>query len=219
MDVVPNAGAVRCVVVRTIDGNGIPFAVGDLQNQRDQVAFRIVRLSDGTAGICTASVEIPQRNIPQTMCFGSPVEHLLHGKFGFPVRVCGTSPVALQNRNILRLAVGSSSGGKDDLIQTMAYHCLKEYLCSTKVIVVVFQRIGNTLSHQRKCCKVNHGIDFFRIEQLIQKGSIPDVALVEFRLLGNSAAVPCHQIVCDNDLMAGSYQLQCGMRTDVSGSS
>lgn len=69
MDVVPNASAVWCIIVCTKDGDCIPLAVWNLQNQRNQVAFRIVCFTDCASLICTASVEIPERNIPQTMCF------------------------------------------------------------------------------------------------------------------------------------------------------
>lgn len=75
VNVIPNTSAVRSIIICPVYGNGISLTVWHLQNQWNQMAFRIVCFPNRTACICAAGVEVPQRNISQTAGFCSPVEH------------------------------------------------------------------------------------------------------------------------------------------------
>ena len=64
MDVVTNTGAVLGVVVVTKDGDELTLAIWHLQNQRNQMGFRVVCLTDFAGDMGAAGIEIPQRHEP-----------------------------------------------------------------------------------------------------------------------------------------------------------
>ena len=149
------------------------------------MALRIVRLADIAAGIGTAGVKIAQGDIAQAVRQPRPVEHLLHGEFGFAVGIGGAGAVALQNRHMLRFAVGGCRGGKDDLVNAVRHHGIQQDFRSAQIVVVVFQRIGNALPHQRKGGEMNNSVDLLSFEQVIQKCTVVQVALIERSALRN----------------------------------
>ena len=215
MDVVPNASAIWCVIVCTKDGNCFPLAVWNLQNQRNQVAFRIVCFTDCASLICTASVEIPERNIPQTMCLCSPIEHLFHCQLGFAIWVGRTGAVGFQNRNIFRFAVSSSGRGENNFLDIVSHHCFQQYLCATEVVVIILQRQVDAFANQRASSEVNHSINLFLGEQVIEECTVTDVALIEGCTFRNGSPETGLQVVSNNNFFASTNQFECGMRADV----
>ena len=107
VDIVTNTSSVWSVVISAVNGDCFTLAIGHLQNKRNKMTFRVVCLADCAAFISTASVEVTERNVSQTVSFGCPLEHFLHSKLCFSVWVCWTSSVTFEDRNILRLAVCS----------------------------------------------------------------------------------------------------------------
>ena len=63
MDVVTHAGAVFCIVIVSKDGNILSLVVRYLKNQRDQMCFRIMSLTNFSIRMRTTGIKVAQGNI------------------------------------------------------------------------------------------------------------------------------------------------------------
>ena len=185
MDIIPDAGAVRRIIVCSENGDVVPLPQRNLEDQRNQMGFRIMRFSDLSVWMGSAGIEIPQRNVAEIVSLAGPVEHFLHGKFRFSVGIRRSRPVGLQNRNPLRLPVGRRRGGEHDLVHPVGHHTLQQRLRAAEIIIVILQRPGHTLSHLGESREVDHPVDVLPVENRINEGSVPDIPPVEFRLRMN----------------------------------
>ena len=61
MDIIPDAGAVRRIIVCSENGDVVPLPQRNLEDQRNQMGFRIMRFSDLSVWMGSAGIEIPQR--------------------------------------------------------------------------------------------------------------------------------------------------------------
>ena len=79
MDVVADAGSVGSFVVGTENRDEFALALRDLQDQRDQMRFRMMRFA--LVGGCACCVEITQAGVTQSVNLVKPREHLLDDEF------------------------------------------------------------------------------------------------------------------------------------------
>ena len=182
MNVVSNTCAVLGVVVITKNRNVFALSVGNLQNQRNQVRFRIVRLTNLTGDMGAAGVEVAQRYKPQAMRLPHPFEHLFHAQLGLAVAIGRLGLVGLQNRHALRLAVCRSRGGKNNLIDAVRDHGFQQNLGAAQIVVIVFERVGHGFSDKRICRKMDHAVNVFRLKNGIYKFAIANITLIKFCL-------------------------------------
>ena len=78
VDVVADAGTISCRIVVAKNAHMVALAVRDLQDDGDEVCFRIMRLADLAGHMRAAGVEIAQRDKMNPVRDGRPVEHPLH---------------------------------------------------------------------------------------------------------------------------------------------
>ncbi|MNC27245.1 hypothetical protein D3C75_754120 [compost metagenome] len=218
MQVIPDAGAVLGGIVVTIDGDKRPFAQGYLENHGNQVGFRIMVLADFSALMGAAGVEITQRYIFNIMGHIEPFHHFFHGQLGFAVGVGREGAVGLENRHILRLAVGGCSGGEDDFAHAVFVHFFEQAQGAVHIVVVVLGRSLHALAHQGVGGKMNHCVNGIFLKHGIQKILVPDVAHIQLAAQ-NRIPVPLVQIIDDYNFLACRDQLRHCMGTDITCSS
>ena len=133
------------------------------------MAFGIVSLTELTALVSTASIEVSERNVSELISICRPFHHLFHRQLGLTIRVGGAGSVRFEDRNILGLSVGCCRRGEDDLIYVIINHCLEKHLSSVQIVFVILERICNAFTYERKRCKVNDRVDFFLFEKIVEK--------------------------------------------------
>ena len=67
MHVIPNASAVRCVIVLPEELNAFSGTSGRIQHQGNEMGFRMVALSQSPRRIRPRRIEIAQRNEAQSL--------------------------------------------------------------------------------------------------------------------------------------------------------
>src|SRR5699024_7469799 len=110
MYIVPNAGAVRSRIIRAEYAHMVALSVGHLKDDRYQMAIRVVRLSYISVSVGSAGVEIPERNVSQSMSLGRPFEHFFHRQLCLAIGVCRLGSVILHYGHAFGLAVGRRGG-------------------------------------------------------------------------------------------------------------
>ena len=108
MDVIAYAGAILGGIVGPEDMDRFSASRGCLQDQRNQMRFRIVGLAQifRRAG----RVEITKAAIPEPVNAVQPCEHLLHQQLGFAINVGGPKRLVFRDGHPLRVAVEGRRG-------------------------------------------------------------------------------------------------------------
>lgn len=215
MDVVAHTRAATGRIVVAEDGDMVALAVWDLQDDGDEVRFRIMRLADLAGHVCAAGVEVAQRDKMNPVRNGRPVEHPLHGELGFAVAVGGVRRVSFQNGNALRLAVGGRRGRKDDVLHAVLDHALQHRPRTAEVVVVILERIDHALADLRVGGKVDDRVDLLGREHMVAEFLVADVALIEPRLGMHRSPEARLQIVRHDNVVAVVDQLIHGVAANV----
>src|SRR3984885_15770696 len=110
VNIVADAGAIRRRIVLAEDLDALSAPQGYVEDQRDEVRFRLMRLTASLYRAC--DVEITEAGIAQTVDSVHPRQHVLYQPLalaiGIGLRQCGV----LLDRRALRLTV-NSGGGRD----------------------------------------------------------------------------------------------------------
>ena len=215
MDVIPDAGAVPGGIVVAVNRHMVPPSVGNLQNNGDQVGLRVMRLADLTGHMRAAGVEVAQRHKPDAVGNGRPVEHPLHGELRLAVAVRRVGGVGLQNRHMLRLAVGRRRGGKDDVLYPMLDHGLQHRPGAAQIVIVVFQGIDHTLAHLRIRREVDDRVDLLGGKHMVAEFLTADIALIESGLRMHRLAKTGFQIIGHDHVVAVVNEFIHGVAANV----
>lgn len=215
VDVVAHARAVARGIIVAEDVHVVALAVRDLQHDRNQVRFRIMRLADLARHVCAAGVEVAQRDKMNAVCDGSPVEHPLHRQLRVAVAVRGMRRVGFQNRHSLRFAVGRGGGGEDNVLHAMLDHALEHRARAAEVVVVILERIDHALADLRVRGEVDDCVNFLRREHMVAEFLVADVALIEARLWMHRCPESGLQIVRYDHVVAVVNQLIYRVAVDV----
>ena len=106
MDIIPDAGAVRGIVIIAMNGNLRTDAKGGIENQRDQMRFRGTIFSRLALRVGAGSIEISQRYALQAVSSIEVSQHFFVDQLALSVRIYGGLNVILRFREQLRIAIG-----------------------------------------------------------------------------------------------------------------
>ena len=162
-----------------------------------------------------AGVEIAQGHKADAVRRTDPLEHLLHRQLGFAVGIGGFGGIAFENRHAAGLAVGRRGGREHDLVHAAVHHRVEQHLGAAEVVVIVFQRVGHALAHEREGRKVDHNVHLFRLKQLAKEVKIVDIALIELCLRVHRLHMARSQVVRDDHVVARFLQSIYRVRADV----
>ena len=195
----------------------VALAVRDLQDDGDEVRFRIMRLTNLAGHMRAAGVEVAQRHKVDAVRDGRPVEHSLHRELCLAVAVRGMRRVCFQNRHTLRLAIGRSCGREHDVLHAVLDHALQHRPRAAEVVVVILERIDHALADLRVRGKVDDRVDLFAGKDVVAELFIANVALIEPRLRMDGLADACLQIVRHDHVVAIINEFIYGVAADVAG--
>ena len=215
VDIVADAGTISCRIVVAKNAHMVALAVRDLQDDGDEVRFRIMRLADLAGHMRAAGVEVPQRDKMDAVCNGSPVEHPLHRQLRVAVAICGMRRVGLENRHTFRFAVGRGGRGKDDVFDAVLDHRLQHRPRAAEVVVVVLERIYHALADLGVCREMDDCVDLFAGKDVVAEFLIADVALIEPRLRMDGFAEAGFQIVRHDHIVTVVNKFVNGVAADV----
>ena len=96
MDIIADAGSVWRVIVFAKDGYGRAYGLGGLDDEGDQMRFRMVVFAVECGG--SGSIEIAQSRILEAVDSVVPVQDALKSQLGFAVGVDGSDRGIVGNR-------------------------------------------------------------------------------------------------------------------------
>ena len=177
VDIVADRRPVRCVIVVSENGDAGDPPLGGRQYKRDKMGLRIVMLAvrRGSSGC----VEISESYKLKSVCVVIRFERTLDHEFCPAVRVRGRLRMPFVDRRILRLAVGCTRRGKDELLHSTLNQNIKQ---PQRLNVVVFEILSRFLDRLADVCvgrEMHARIDHILIEYLTHKGLITDIPLIQ----------------------------------------
>ena len=216
MDIIPDAGAVPGGIVgaEKLERGNLPL--GRLEDHGDEMGLGPVVLADVPVPPGPRHVEVPQRHKTQAVGPVRPLEHGLHDALAFAVRIGGVLGMDLVNGGVLRLPVGGRRGGKDQVGHLVGYHGLHQGQAADHIVAEVLLRQVHALAHQGEGREMDHRVDMLPLKELVQKGAVGHIALVETPAL-QGLLVAGDQIVRHHHVLAPLQQGGHTVRSDITG--
>ena len=106
MNVVADAGAIRCRIVLAEDGNALALTESNLQDDGDQVTFWVVVFTDGCIRRCARSVEVAKRSDSETVRMSVIDQCAFDDELGKALGINRVLRRILFDRHLVRLAIG-----------------------------------------------------------------------------------------------------------------
>src|SRR5215213_3268353 len=88
VDVIADAGAIRCGIVGAVDLRGLTLTQRNTQDKRNEMGFGLVRFA--ALGQRATGIEITQGGKMQSMDLSIPIQSLLDHQLGMPVYIGGS---------------------------------------------------------------------------------------------------------------------------------
>ena len=156
MDVISNTCAVWRWIVIPEDIHERPLTKGSLQNQWDNVCFRIVIFAQLAIRICPGCIKIPQTNRFQLV--GSPevIQYLFNHDLGSAVRTDRFLRVVFGHRDFHRLSITSTRRREYEIANVPFNHGLKEGKGIGHIVLVVLGRLLYRFIDITEGSKVHH---------------------------------------------------------------
>src|SRR5690606_8669868 len=173
VDVVADAGAVGGGVVVAVDGDGRAAALGDLEDEGDEVGLGLVRCAVGAVG--AGDVEVAQGGRAQAVGGGLAGDHVVDGQLGGAVGVGGAGGRRLGDGDLVGFAVGGGRGGEDEAAHACLAQGAEQGHGAADVVVPVLLGPGDRLADLGERGEVQDGV-VGGVEPL---GGVADVALDE----------------------------------------
>ena len=229
VDVVPDAGAVRRLIVIPENPEVVKLPDRDLGDVWHQVVRDAVRvLADKPALMRANRVEVAEH--AQRPAVIRPVEvlaNLLDVDLGLPVGAGGPLYWLLfSNRDFPCRKVDGGARAEDKALHIVLCHHLKESHCSLNVVAVVHQGLLNGLAYSLVPREVDDSVNLMLSEDFPESFPVPDVGLIKYSgLTGdflNSAENllrAVREVVGDNDVKASAQEGDRSVTPDEPGAS
>ncbi|MPN13945.1 hypothetical protein SDC9_161271 [bioreactor metagenome] len=168
MNVIPYAGTVARIIIRTEHRETFSYSQRILQQYGNNMGFRIVHLTHGAVRIRSCGIEISQADELQTVRFIVIFHNLLEHELRPPVRIHGSLLLILAYRYLLRYAVSGTGRRENDLLDSRIDDRIQKRLTLHHVVIVIFSRIGNRLAHIGQGCEVDDDVNILGFEQICE---------------------------------------------------
>ena len=227
VDIVADAGAVRRVVIVSEDTEAYQLAhcnLGDIGQQVVRDPLRV--LADPSGRMGADGVEIPeQHDVPLRIRRVQVREDLFQHGLGAAVGIRDFSLRAvLGDRDKGRVPVDRGAGGEHDALHAVAPHAVAEDQGPGDIVVIVFQRLVDRLTHCLQAGEMNDRVDLFLFKDRVQLLPVQNADLIEPDLLSRDLRDPVqglaagvYQVVDDNDLIPGVQEFNTGVASDKAG--
>ena len=142
------------------------------------------------------------------------------------IGVGDTGGVVFIQRQVLRITINGSTGAEDHGAHIAGIHGLQQADGALHVVGVVVDGLLDGLTNSLEASKVHDGIDSMVTHGADHGVGVADVCLYKGNTMAEDALqaiqyshLAVGEVVQQNDLMAGFYQRNSGMATNVAGSS
>ena len=181
MDVVPDAGAVGRRIVGAEDFDVLAFALGDLQNQGDEVRLGVMAFPQLAFRIGAGGVEVAEDAVVHAVGLAEIVEDQLDHALRPAVGVQGGDRRVFADGDFLDVAVGRAGGGEDEVVDAEVAAGGDERQRLSHVVLVIHVGVLDTFTDGRESGKMHHSFDLVLSEDLFQNSSVTNVAFVKIR--------------------------------------
>ena len=228
MDVIPDAGAIGGGVVSTKDVELFQLAHGYLGDIGHQVVGDAVGvLADETTFVGADGVEVAQQSHVQGGIGLAVVhENLLDEQLGGTIGIGGAAGgEVLTDGHRGGIAVHGGGGGEYKVLHVVGPHGVEQHQGAGEVVGVVFQGLGNALTHGLETGEVDDRINVgVLVEDLLHGGCIAQVCLhkgnggaSDLLHAMNGLGAGVDEIVHDDNVVAGLNELHTSMAADIPG--
>src|SRR4051794_27005675 len=105
VNVVPDTRAIRRLIIISKDGDRIPLAKRDLQDERYQMGFRCMVFTDFTAWIRARGIEVSQSCEANVISVTIIAKNLFDNQFRPAIRIDRYAIVSFMDRNLRRCPI------------------------------------------------------------------------------------------------------------------
>ena len=180
----------------------------------------MVVFADFPVGRAAAGVEIPQAGAAQAPGMAAIGKNPFHHQLAAAIGIDGILRVGFADRQFFRHAIGRAGGGENEHRAVEFLHHLEQLDRFRRVVLIVFQRIGDRFPDVSKRGKMNHRAEPMCFEQRAHQLLIAHVADDQLHpRIDDGLIVTEHQIVQHHDFPALIREQPDGMGADVTGSS
>ena len=197
MDVVPDACAVRRLVIGAVNFHRLFLSERHLQNVRDEVRLDPVVLAELFRG--ARRVEIAQGGEAQPVDLVIPAQDLLEHQLRLPVGIDRTLREGLVDRHALGNAEGRAGRAEDEPLHPVFHHGVEEIDPVRHVVAEIFRRIGHRLADQRVGREMHHRVGREFLDRQSHRHPVRQVGLVKRGPRIHRRAVPFGQVVQHRD--------------------
>jgi hypothetical protein len=214
--IVAHTGAILGLVVGAEHRNARSRALRRLQHQRDEVGLGIVLFTHLLLGIGPGRIEVTKRDGAQPVGGTGVTQDFLSHQLGPAIRIDGSLPHALYDRQPLGDAVGRATAGEDDRADAVRPHHLDQRNHAADVGPVVARRLDHRLPDIGQGGKIDNCFRPVLADRRAQRHGIVDVAADQGSPL-HGPGMPGVQIVVDDRQVAGARERLARMRADIAG--
>src|SRR6266849_676362 len=205
MDVVADAGSVRCGVVRAEDIDmGEPTSGSSVQNARDEVSFVAMMLAAFPGG--SGCVEIAERHIVESGVDLVIREDLFEYELGFAVGVDGRLAMVFGDGNDFGFAVSGGSGRKNEFLYAVAGDGIEQIHAAGHVGGVESAGLPYGFGDQGLGGEVHDGVNLVQGEDGFKLRAIREIHLAKDGARRHGSAMALQQAVQRDDGHAARNQ-------------
>lgn len=145
VDVVAYTSTVTGFIIIAEDVDFFAFALCDLKNEGNEVAFRYVRFAVGFGG--TAGVEIAEEDAFNAVDLLGPLEDFFTEEFGFAVDAFGVLRKGFVHWDFFGRSIGGTGGGENEFLAVGFNHGVHEVERSADVVFEERQGLFHRFAH------------------------------------------------------------------------
>src|SRR5713226_6296353 len=177
VNVIADAGSVRCGIVGAEDIDMGNSAAGGIENAGNDVSLHTMMLAAFLGG--SGSVEIAEGHVVEPGIGLVIPENLFENEFGFSVRVDGRFPMVFGNGNDFRFAVRGSGGREDEFFYAVAGDGIEQIHTAGHIGGVENTWFADGFGHESLGGEVHHGVDFVLSEDGFKRGAVCEIDLAK----------------------------------------
>ena len=182
MDVIPYAGSIRSIVIISEYAQALQFSDGHLRHIGKQVVGNTLGIfTDHAAFMSSDGIKVTEQDhVPLRICRMQVGKDLLQHPLGPSIRIrTGSFGALLCDRHESRIPVYGSGRAEDDILYPMVSHGVTQIQCTGNVVFIVLDGFYYRLAHRLQTGKMNHRVHRLFIKNIIHRGFVADVCIVE----------------------------------------
>src|ERR1700674_2739689 len=210
VDVIADAGSVRCGIVRSEDIDMGQSTAGGIENPGNEMSFHAMLLAAFLG--CSGCVEIAEGHIFESGIHLVIRQNLFEYELGFTIRIDGRLPMVFRDGNDFGFAIGGCGGRKNEFLYAVARDGIEQVHTTGHVRGVENTRLAYGFGDQGLGGKVHHGVNLVLREDAFNLRAIGEIYLAKDGFRRHRGTMALQQAIQRNDGHAARNQ---NFRTDA----